>query len=872
MPRKTPLRPPVDLRELLSQLQRVNPTGRGLVRHEEQARYAEKARLQSLLIESFPQDVRLRLHPDLPGIVSLSVPRLQASGGHAVVEALSSAARHWIETQSDHQDESASVHNRRLVPRKTSFDSSPIELAEKHLADYDFDCAITTLQEAIDDPHVGEALQIAALHLLLEIHVDHLANDDAALELEAKFRTLGCLSPRAHELLGVAASRKGDVPRALQHLSKSRGERVGAEVARLARVAFVGEKWNLARKAWAHLNAFIAATEPPLSISLTVFRNELRELFVCGAVDKLQADVAVDEELERLLRELDPQHPWYVTRRQAEQKTRADSAVRTAVQKAREAKNKGDFELVSSLLDGFGVMGLSPEISIEMDELRRWANERRAWSQASRALALAQSADLEDACHAYVNLSGKARDYIRVQGAPPLFSTLERLNAVFSDRMNTRPLLRAACAWVQAQRVRDVEAAWSIIAPHGVWFDRHPDFAEHVRSLSAQVETIRMHRQMESGRIAETDLLPHTCIEGQCFSEWLERPTSDFRIERLARHAVRLGSTWFVPSVGRLENGTDRLVSFWPCHGSAEARHVVLREFAADQSARIIGQKQRAVLLDDEKTLWLVEFANKPMVRRHKLVTKIELGDDFLFIPVDDDHCALIPGPFEPVAHPWRIVHVPSGAVRTELQGPGLHCVRSNGGATFYRLSGLCLERLDVDGQIADHFELPKNITPFAILELPGVMRPVILGTAILRSCVLAWWPSEPRFFRAFEMFDVTDHGELVEGWGARPRTSPVGRHSRDSNDAVGDGCVFAMTRRKDGKTFIHEASVVKGVFQPGGRRSLDVQPSVVLGDPTGKWVWFMTTPRPDFVDVRAWNSVIRTNDEIAGDGFSSDQ
>lgn len=872
MPRKTPLRPHVDLQELLNQLQRVNPTGRGLVRHEEQARYAEKARLQSLLIESFPRDVRLRLHPDMPGIVSLSVPRLQASAGHAVVEALSSAARHWIETQASRQDEPASLHTQGIVPRKTSFDSSPIDVAEKHLADYDFDCAITTLQEAIDNPQTDETLRIAALHLLLEIHVDHLANDDAALELESTFRTLGGLSPRAHELLGVAASRMRDVPRALQHLSKSRGERVGAEVARLARVAFAGEEWSLARKAWTHLNAFIAATDPPLSMSLTALRDELREMFVRGVVDKLQEDVEVDEELERLLRELDPHHPWSVARRRAEQKMRADSAVRNAIQKAREAKNKGDFDLVSSLLDSLDSAGLSAEISIEIDELRTWANERRALGQALRAIALAQSLDLEDACHAYVNLSGKAREYIREQGAPPLFSTLEQLNAVFSDRMNTRPLLRAACAWVQAHRVRDPQAAWSILGPHTAWFERHADFAEYLRSLSAQIETIRAQKQMESSHFAETDSLPHTCIEGQCFSEWTERPAPNFRIERLARHAVRLGSSWFVPSVGRLANGTDRLVSFWPCHASAEVRHVVLREFAAEQSARIIGQKQRAVLLDDEKTLWLVEFANKPMVRRHKLMTKIELGDDFLFIPVDDDHCALVPGPFEPEAHPWRIVHVPSGAVRTELQGPGLHCVRSNGGATFYRLSGLCLERLDVDGRIEDHFELPKNITPFAILELPGVMRPVILGTAILRSCVLAWWPSEPRFFRAFEMFHLTDHGELVEGWGARPRTSPMGRHSRDSNEAVGDGSVFAMTRRKDGKTFIHEASVVKGVFQPGGRRSLEVQPSVVLGDPTGKWVWFMTTPKPDFVDVRAWNSVIRANDEIAGDGFLSDQ
>lgn len=92
MAKKAAARDLAELRELLERIRRVNPTGRGRSARDERAQYEEKARLQSLLIEAHPHEVRVRAHDDMPGVVSLSVPRLEASGAHAVLEALSARA------------------------------------------------------------------------------------------------------------------------------------------------------------------------------------------------------------------------------------------------------------------------------------------------------------------------------------------------------------------------------------------------------------------------------------------------------------------------------------------------------------------------------------------------------------------------------------------------------------------------------------------------------------------------------------------------------------------------------------------------------------------------------------------------------------
>jgi hypothetical protein len=90
-------RPPVGLCALVESLRRFNPTGRRCSAREERARYAKMARLQSAMLEAYPGEVLVQANRDTPGVVSLSVPGLEGSASHAVLDRLSSKARARVE-------------------------------------------------------------------------------------------------------------------------------------------------------------------------------------------------------------------------------------------------------------------------------------------------------------------------------------------------------------------------------------------------------------------------------------------------------------------------------------------------------------------------------------------------------------------------------------------------------------------------------------------------------------------------------------------------------------------------------------------------------------------------------------------------------
>lgn len=153
------------LEDLIERIRRVNPTGRALPAREERARYAEKARLQSLLIERYPAEVRARAHDDMPGGVSLSVPRLRASAAHAVLEALSDRARALVEEQLRLDAASRDT----VVARAPAAGAAPpgedpqLTHAARALAEYDFGCAEAALSSLGADAAAEHAERLRAL-------------------------------------------------------------------------------------------------------------------------------------------------------------------------------------------------------------------------------------------------------------------------------------------------------------------------------------------------------------------------------------------------------------------------------------------------------------------------------------------------------------------------------------------------------------------------------------------------------------------------------------------------------------------------------------------------------------------------------------
>src|SRR5262249_9289413 len=87
-------------RELLALIHEVNPSGHDLPAKETARRYAQKSRLQTLLIHRFPDEVVVEPSNE-PGVVGLRHRVSGADACHAVVAALDDDARSWVQRQID---------------------------------------------------------------------------------------------------------------------------------------------------------------------------------------------------------------------------------------------------------------------------------------------------------------------------------------------------------------------------------------------------------------------------------------------------------------------------------------------------------------------------------------------------------------------------------------------------------------------------------------------------------------------------------------------------------------------------------------------------------------------------------------------------
>ena len=166
-------------------------------------------------------------------------------------------------------------------------------------------------------------------------------------------------------------------------------------------------------------------------------------------------------------------------------------------------------------------------------------------------------------------------------------------------------------------------------------------------------------------------------------------------------------------------------------------------------------------------------------------------------------------------------MHLHTGIVCAELS-ERIFWARSSVSAHGYRNAGLCVERVDNSGRVVDHFELPKNVTPRAIMESPFGQRPVVLGAATMFAAAMVWWQPEPRFFRAIEVFNEADHGAYL-----------------DALTLPGRG-IFLLTRHPSGMVYLHQVHAEQGALRPAHRR-LEIPNFVALvGDPSGRRAWLL--------------------------------
>jgi tetratricopeptide (TPR) repeat protein len=297
----------VDVAQLIGLINQVNPTGRGLAATEQTRRYHQKNRLQALLIERFAGALDVALDPAAPGAVSIRRCHFPVDACHAVIEQLDEESRSWIQRRldeaeipitptpplavgSDHQTVAAS-HTARV---------DPLAAGRRALEEYDYERARALMSEALR--RSGGAPEEAAA--LLDLLVDHLADDTAALRLETTLSKEARQSSRVKVLLALAAARAGDRLRARMLIH---GVSVPREVdvwAALARDAMRDGALDEAEECLARVREIAPGHGEVPGIAGELARQRERETETL-VVDMEQAwSEARHEEAERLAREV----------------------------------------------------------------------------------------------------------------------------------------------------------------------------------------------------------------------------------------------------------------------------------------------------------------------------------------------------------------------------------------------------------------------------------------------------------------------------------------------------------------------------------------------------------------------------------------
>ena len=241
----------LDAAAWVSLVNEVNPTGRGRDARESAARYALKARLQSLLVKRFPEEIEVARDPEhdggdlgpggYEGVVSLRLRARPQVACHAVLEALDDEARSWAQRRLD------------LAPEEPERDAGPLRPGLGAPEEDEVDssdpeamfAAAVRAEEEFDFEEAGRLYTRAfrlrrdtrSAHALLRFLVDAMAADAEALAIGGELPAAARAHPGVRVLLGLAAARSGDEAGAMGYLAHLEDPRAAEALALVARLA-----------------------------------------------------------------------------------------------------------------------------------------------------------------------------------------------------------------------------------------------------------------------------------------------------------------------------------------------------------------------------------------------------------------------------------------------------------------------------------------------------------------------------------------------------------------------------------------------------------------------------------------------------------
>lgn len=418
----------VNVEQLFALIHAVNPTDKGLNARAQAESYALKSRLQSLLIRQHAEVLRVEPHPTDERVVSLVHRIAGRDACHAVVPSLEDDARRWVQTQLGRDGiptpaaglptGSNSTTARTPGPKKIDL-QDPMSAGHAALEAFDYDEARRLYSVALARSGGGVAPALALLDLL----VNHLADDEAAVELASELSSVSLADPTVLGCLSLAAARRGEVARARRWLK-------GAEAASAAETLVLLVEHALRAKRVDDAKSAIAALQDldPANGALLRLRDGVGRLVADERAPeeaKLAAALSAEDWAQvgslaaGLLARWPDNAPARAAQRVLDQR-RAVAGARELVARAWRAWERGDSTaLLSTVRQARALVVDDPATTAWLDEAEEVAKEQVEAAAIASARAAFTEGRLAEGLAVWAGLPTAARQAIRAAADVP---------------------------------------------------------------------------------------------------------------------------------------------------------------------------------------------------------------------------------------------------------------------------------------------------------------------------------------------------------------------------------------------------------------------------------------------------------------------
>jgi hypothetical protein len=512
--------------ELIELIHRENPTGRALSAREAEARYARKARLQSLLVRRFQAELTVVPEADHPGTISLRHRGRDAC--HAVIATLDEDARAWVQLQVDLGVEGAPPS----VPRPSGRSAARaleaetpealVRRAKQEIEAYDYEGARQHLTLAVQASGGAAAPAAALLGLLVET----LGDDAAALDVETSLSRATLADPRVRGPLALAAARTGAEDKALGLLRGASDVQTAAVLGALAAAALARGDAERAAGHFGRAKKLDPASAVLLGIAGEIARAradarepaeaELAALLAAGRDDE------ADKKADLVLARWPESEPARRARRTIEERRRRDEAALLAAE-ADEAFAAGAVSLGLGRLRHAAAAACGPErgaLEHRAREIEAAEKTKREAEQVEQVCRLLMGADEREALLSYLELDETLRAHVRARFQDPSpepgrspHEALTALERTAAGRAGAR--VDAVLALKEARSVveRDPEAALGLLGPHAGALERVPEGRRISREADATLRARRLSQAREQVRAARAELAAGAAAE-----------------------------------------------------------------------------------------------------------------------------------------------------------------------------------------------------------------------------------------------------------------------------------------------------------------------------------------------------------------------